>query len=73
MLVSTAVACAGRADGLMGPGDGKAGEGYWRAVGRTGHSDRPEGWKVGNEGTGVHGGKELTGVGGRWGLPGQKR
>lgn len=27
--------------------------------------------KVGNEGTGLHGGEELMGVEGRWRLPGQ--
>lgn len=30
----TAVGCAGRAAGLVGLGDGEAGEGCWGAVGR---------------------------------------
>lgn len=71
-LASTEMGCVGRVARMVGPGDGRAGEGCWGVVGRTGDSDRPEGWEVGNAGTGVHGGEELTGVGGRWGLPGQK-
>jgi len=50
----------GRAARLVRPGDGKAGEGVLGVARRT-----PG--EVENEGTRVHGGDELTQVGGTWG------
>lgn len=51
----------GRVAELVGPGDRRAGKGCWK---RGGRQQRLVSVGRGNEGTGVHGGEELTGVGG---------